>query len=198
MDTTLMLQQLQQGAFGGDADVKQWSWYDSALVVAAIGTDRLFTNPLGSPIGAGVKNESHTNMTTAGQMPQGIHFSAMAIHFMYSSTAAKATADVQSLYDFFTNTTVELLRASKYSMGQWTVQELLGNATQFALTPTVAGDNIPLNQPRYTGIYPLNEPIVFPALIGIEAEVVRHAAPAAALVNDIFKVSLSGLLIQAK
>jgi hypothetical protein len=32
----------------------------------------------------------------------------------------------------------------------------------------------------------------------MEAEVVRHAAPAAALVGDIFKLSLSGLLIQAK
>lgn len=198
MDTTEMLQQLQQGAFGGDADVKQWSWYDSALVVAAIGVDRLFVQPQGAPIGVGVKNLSHTNMTTAGQMPQGIHFSAMAIQFMYSSAAAHATADVQSYYDFITNTTVELIRASKYTMGQWTVQELLGASSQFALTPTVGGDNIPLNQPRFSGIYPLNEPIVFPALIGIEAEVVRHAAPAAALVNDIFKISLQGLLIQAK
>jgi len=198
MDTQLFLQQLQDGAFGGDADVKQWSWWDTQLVIAAAGTQRYFVNQLGSVLGAGVKTLADTNMTTPGQMPQGNHFSAMAIHVMYNSDAAHGTADVQNLYDFIAETTVELIRASKYTMGEWRLHELVGDAIQFAMTPTVAGDNIPMNQPRFTGIYPLNEPVVFPALIGIEAAVTNHVAPAAALAGDKLTISLSGLLIQAK
>jgi hypothetical protein len=198
MDTTLFMQQLQDGAFGGDADVKQYSIYDTQLVINAAVTQRYFTNQLGSPLGAGVKTLADTNMTTAGVMPQGQHFSAMAIQVMYTTAAAKATADVQSLYTFMNETTVELIRASKYTMWQGKLGELMGDALKFAMVPTVAGDNIPLNQPRFTGIYPLNEPIVFPALIGIEAEVTNHVVPAAALADDKLCISLQGLLIQAK
>ena len=187
------LTKLQQGTFGEEGEQLEWSYYDTAVIAAATLVHRLFTNPLG----AGGKTLADTNLTQAGQMPQGQHLEVNALKIMYTSDAAKATAVVQNLYDLLTESTISIEIANNKSMGQWTLQELMGAATLFALTPTAAGDNIPVIQPRYTGVYLLNVPIIIAALTPFEVTLTHHVAPAAALADDKLKISLAGILTRA-
>lgn len=193
MGTQDILQELQAGVYGNEGEVLEWSYWDTADIAAATLKHRLFT----SGIGVGGKTMADTNMTTSGTMPQGQHLIVDAIKLMYVSNAAKATADVQSFYTMLSETTASVEIANKKSMGQWTLQEMLGASTLFALTPTAAGDNIPLLSPRYTGVYLLNEPITLAALTTFEVTVEHHVAAAAGLADDRLKISLCGLMIRA-
>jgi hypothetical protein len=190
MSRETALEKTQQGSFGTEGEQLEWSYWDTATLAAATLVHRLFTNPLG----AAGKTKADTNLTTAAQMPQGHHLEVNAIKVMYESHAAIGTAAVQNLYDLFTETTATIILGSVKDVGEWTLQELLGAATLTALTPTVASDNIPLIQPRFTGIYPLNVPIVIAALTPFECRVEHHVAVAAALADDKLKISLSGIL----
>lgn len=180
----------QVGTYGTEGEQLDWTYYDEAIIAAATTTHRLFTNPLGS----GGKTLDQTNLTLAAQIPQGQLLDVRAIKVMYTTSNAKATADVQSFYTLLARTTVSIKLSNKETMGQWTLQELLGNAMGFALTPTAAGDNIPLISPKFHGIFPLNVKIILAALTPFEVTVVHHAAAAAALANDRLKIGLSGIL----
>lgn len=184
------LQKVGIGTYGTEGDQLDWSYYDEALIAAATLTHRMFTTPLGT----GGKTLDQTNLPLAGQIPQGQLLDVRAIKVSYTTSGAKATADVQSFYTLLTRTTVSVKLQNKETMGQWTLQELMGANSLFALTPTAAGDNIPLIQPRFHGIFPLNKKIILAALTPFEVTVIHHAAPAAALANDRFKVYLAGIL----
>ena len=147
------LETLQTGSYGVEGEKLDWTYYDTAILAAATQVHRLFTNPLG----AGGKTLDQTNLTIAGQIPQGQQIITRAIKVMYRSVAVKATAALQSLYDLFATTTVQVKLQNKETMGIWTLQELLGSATLFALTPTVAGDNISQIQPKESLEFPIRE-----------------------------------------
>lgn len=180
------------GTYGLEGERLDWTYYDTATLAVATTTHRLFTNPLGS----GGKTLDQTNLTQAGQIPQGQQLQVKAIKVMYRTSAVKATASVVSFYDMLAQTTVSVKLANKETMGQWTLQELVGAATLFALTPTAAGDNIPLILPKYHGIFPLNTKIILAALTPFEVTVQHHVAVNAALANDQLKIGLSGTLIR--
>lgn len=187
------LSTLQQGAYGDQGEVLEWSYYDTAVIAAATLRHRMFT----SPVGVGGKTLADTNMTQGGQIPQAQKFEASVLKVMYTSSAAKATADLQSLYDLLSESTLEVVVGQTKNMGQWTLQELMGNALQFSLTPTVAGDNISQPQSRSTGIYLMNIELILPALTNFELVLTHHEAPAAGLANDKLKISLAGILARA-
>jgi hypothetical protein len=178
------------GTYGTEGDELDWSYYDEAIIAVATLTHRLFTTPLGS----GGKTLDQTNLTIAGQIPQGQLLDVRAIKVMYTSGAAKATAGVQDLYTLLTRTTVTIKLQNKESMGQWTLQELMGANSLVALTPTAAGDNIPLIQPKFHGVFPLNKKIVLAALTPFEVTIAHHAAPGATTANDRLKIALAGIL----
>lgn len=180
----------QVGTYGTEGEQLDFSYWDEAIIAAATLTHRLFTNPLGS---AG-KTLDQTNLTLAGQIPQGQLLDVRAIKVFYTTSAAKATADVQSLYTLLTRTTVTLKLANKENMGVWPLQELLGAASLVALTPTAAGDNIPVIEPKFHGIFPLNKKIILAALTPFEVTVIHHVAPDAALAGDRLKISLAGIM----
>lgn len=178
------------GTYGTEGDELDWSYYDEAIIAVATLTHRLFTTPLGS----GGKTLDQTNLTIAGQIPQGQLLDVRAIKVMYTSGAAKATVGVQDLYTLLTRTTVTIKLQNKESMGQWTLQELMGANSLVALTPTAAGDNIPLIQPKFHGVFPLNKKIVLAALTPFEVTIAHHAAPGATTANDRLKIALAGIL----
>lgn len=184
------LQKVGVGTYGTEGDQLDWSYYDEALIAAATLTHRMFTTPLGT----GGKTLDQTNLPLAGQIPQGQLLDVRAVKVSYTTSNAKATADVQSLYTLLTRTTLSIKLQNKETMGQWCLQELFGANSLVALTPTAAGDNIPLIQPRFHGIFPLNKKIILAALTPFEVTLIHHAAPAAALANDRFKFYLSGIL----
>ena len=178
------------GTYGTEGDQLDWSYYDEAIIQAATLTHRLFTTPLGS----GGKTLDQTNLTIAGQIPQGQLLDVRAIKVMFTSAAAKATAGVQDLYTFLRRTTISVKLQNKETMGQWTLQELLGANFNVALTPTAAGDNIPLISPKFHGVFPLNKKIILAALTPFEVTVIHHVAPAATMANDSLKIALAGIL----
>ena len=192
MSRKLALENLQQGTYGAEGERLDWTYYDSNPLAVATLTNRYFTNPLGS----GGKTLAQTNLTLAGQIPQGQNHTVQAIKVFYRTTGAKATAAVNDFYTMLEQTTVSVKLQNKETMGQWTLMELMGAATLFALTPTAAGDNIPLIQPKYHGIFPLNNPIVLAALTPFEVTVTHHTAVAATLATDVLKIGLAGTLVR--
>lgn len=184
----------QKGAVGKGGEVKEWSYWSTTILAAATLTHNLFTVATGGTFEGTVQTLDLTNMLVGGSIPQAQHFTVRAMKVMYASSAAKGTAAVQDLYQLLNRTTVEILFPSK-PMGQWTLQELMGSATMFAVTPTAAGDNIPVMQPRYHGIFPLNAPLVLPALQNFFLRVTHNAAHAATLNGDFLKISLAGILV---
>lgn len=184
------LDRVSVGTYGTEGDQLDWTYYDEAIIQAATLTHRLFTTPLGT----GGKTLDQTNLTQAGQIPQGQLLDVRAIKVMFTSSIAKTTAGIQDLYTFLTRTTISVKLQNKETMGQWTLQELLGACTLVAATPTVAGDNIPLIEPKFHGVFPLNKKIVLAALTPFEVTMIHHAAPAATMANDRLKIALSGVL----
>lgn len=180
------------GTYGLEGERLDWTYYDTATLAVATTTHRLFTNPLGS----GGKTLDQTNLTQAGQIPQGQQLQVHAIKVMYRSAAVKGTVSVQALYDLLATTTVSLKLANKETMGLWTLQELTGAATLFAVTPTVAGDNIYYIQPKFHGIFPLNTKIILAALTPFEVTLQHHVAVGATIATDQLKIGLSGTLIR--
>jgi hypothetical protein len=178
------------GTYGTEGDELDWSYYDEALIAVATLTHRLFTTPLGS----GGKTLDQTNLTIAGQIPQGQLLDVRAIKIMYTSGAVKNTAGIQDFYTLLTRTTISVKLQNKETMGQWTLQEVMGANSLIALTPTAAGDNIPVIQPKFHGVFPLNKKIVLAALTPFEVTIQHHAAPGATTANDRLKVALSGIL----
>lgn len=186
------IQRLQKGTFGASGEKLDWSYYDRAVLASTVATHRLFTTQLG----AGSKTLADTNLTVSGAIPQGQNFRVKAIKVGYVSNAARNTAAVQLMYDIMKNTTLQIIIPNKGPMGQWTLWELMGAATLIALTPTAAGDNIPLISPRYHGTFPLNTPLTLAALTPFYVQLDHWTNPNVALDNDRIYVSLQGTLIR--
>jgi hypothetical protein len=186
------IDRLQRGTFGASGEKLDWSYYDRVVLVSTTTTTRLFTVQLG----ASGKTLADTNLTQSGQIPQGQLFRIKSIKTFYVTNATRATANVQMIYDVLKNTSVQIIIPNKGPMGQWSLMELMGASTLIAVTPTAAGDNIPVIQPRYHGIFPLNIPMTLAALTPFYVEVTHHTAPNAALNDDRIYVSLSGMLVR--
>lgn len=189
------LARLARGTYGRGGEVLDYTFYDSAVLAAATLVHRLFSVPLGG--GAPAKTLDRTNQTQAGMMPQGQNLVVRAIKLWYASANAFATADVQTFYTMLRSSTLEILLPGKDSMGTWNISEILGAATLTAMTPTVAGDNIPLISPRFHGVLPLNTPLVLAALTPFEVRITHHVAVGAALADDLLFVGLTGTLQRA-
>lgn len=184
---------LQQGTFGAGGEKLDWTYYDTNVIVAGLTVYGFFQTQLG----AGGKTLDETNLTTAGQIPQGQHLTVHALKIFYTSSGIKGTADVQNLYALLKVTTLEIVLPGKDSMGTWTLQELFGPAIQYAMTPTVAGDNIPQYQPRFHGVFPLNTPLVLAALTPFNLRVTHHIAAPAGLAGDYLMIGLNGKLLRS-
>jgi hypothetical protein len=182
-----------QGTYSAGGDAIDWSYYDTNLVPATASPVRYFTNP----VGAAGKTLADTNMISAGQIPKAQNHTVTHIKTFFASHAAHATADVQAFYTMLKQTTVEFIIANKYYYGQWTLQELMGAASLFALTPTVAGDTIRVIQPRFHGILPLNNAIILAENTNFELRVTYNAIPTGGIVGDFLMISLYGKLAYA-
>lgn len=192
--TQTLTQDLNQGTYtrGGER-LSGWSYYDTFLMASTVATQRMFTVPQSA-----AKPLDLTNMTIGGQIPAGQKLKIFNIKLFIATAAAVGTAVVQNLYDMLSRTTIEVIIENKASMLTLTLQEILGVSTLTAVTPSVAGDNIPVISPRFHGIYPLNMPIILQQLTPFEVRVTHQAAAAfpQALDNTRVKISLNGELIR--
>ncbi len=175
------------------AEVLDFSYYDTMVMATGTLLQRLFITPLGQ----GGKSLADTNMVSAGQLPQGQNFKIYNFKVFYCSFGgAFATADINFWYQMLSTTTFEFIVPGKDNLGQWTLWEMIGESTMISLVPTVAGDNIPLNQPRYGGVFPLNKPIKIGAVQSFEVRIQHHVAPNAVLDDDKLFISLNGRLVR--
>jgi hypothetical protein len=170
-----------------------WSYYDTNPVPAGAGQVRYFVNP----IGAGGKTLADTNMIAAGQIPKAQHHRVTHIKSFFTSHAMHSSADIQTYYTLLKQTVFELVIANKYVYGQWTLQELFGIASLFAMTPAVAGDNVPMIQPRFHGIFPLNTPVQLSENTSFEVRITYTVAPVVYVIADLLMFSLYGKLSYA-
>ena len=175
------------------AEVLDFSYYDTMIMATGTLLQRLFITPLGQ----GGKSLADTNMVSAGQLPQGQNFKIYNFKVFYQSYGGEfASADVNLWYKMLTETTFEFIVPGKDNLGQWTLWEMIGESTMIALIPTTAGDNIPINQPRYGGVFPLNKPIKIGAVQSFEVRIQHHVAPSANLDADKLFISLNGRLVR--
>jgi hypothetical protein len=183
---------LQQGTYGTGGEVLgSWSFYDTLVLLNTTTIYRMFTIPIG---GAAGRTLDQTNMTQGGQIAQGQNLTVKRLKMQYISSAARNTAAVQLIYNVLNRTTLEIMIPGKDALGQWTLAELFGIASLIAMTPTAAGDNIPLIQPTFKGIFTLEIPLVLAALTPFELRVTPQIATDAALNGDFIRVALNGTL----
>jgi hypothetical protein len=183
---------LQQGTYGTGGEVLDKTYYDTITLATATTVYRMFQTPEGQ--GTPAKTKDITNMTAAGTMPQGQNLKVKSIHVQYVTHAAIGTATVQKIINFLNHTTCEISIPGKDNIGDWTLAELMGNPTLIALTPTAAGDNIPIAFGTFTGVKKLLVPIVLSALTTFEFRVTPVVASDAALDGDFLRVGFRGIL----
>lgn len=180
---------LRIGTYSTGGERLCWDYYDTLTLANGTSVYRMFTAGLSSS-----KSLWQTNLSVGGQLPANQRMSIFAIKGFYSTAAALATVDVQYLYSWLTTTTLEFLIEGKASLFTVTLQDLLGLSTLLAQTPTAAGDNIPLIQPRFHGVYPLRPAIILAESTTFEVRVTSNVANNQAIDGDYFKIALSGVL----
>jgi len=188
------LQKLQNAsAYSRSAAEKlDWSYYD----VYALATGSTQYDYFAVPQGQAGKTLQDSNFPVAGQLAQGQSFTIFAIKPVFVSAANFVTATVQAFYTFLFDTTVEVKITGKDSMGTWTLAELFGTSTLAGLTPSNAGDNEPLIQPDYKGVFPLNIPLKIGATQTIQLQLRQKVATPAELDGCRLKMSLQGKLVR--
>ncbi len=174
------------------AEVIDFTYYDTFSMATATLIHRMFVTPLGQ---AG-KTLADTNMILAGLLPQGQNMTIRAFKFFYISDSEFATADIQLFYSMIKDTTFEFAVPGKENLGQFNLMEIAGISTMIAMTPSAAGDNIPLIQPTYKGIFPLNRPIRIGATQAFEVRIQHQVAPNASLDGNRMMIGLYGKLIR--
>jgi hypothetical protein len=190
------MQNLQTGTYSALGEKLDWSYYDS-LVLAAAGTEfSLFQSPIGGPAG---KTLADTNMTLGGQIPSAQNFTVRAIRAEYLSHAQKNTADINTFYQWLRTVTVRVFITGKDALFSKPLTEVMGISMLWSTTPTVAGDNILISaMGRFTGICPLNVPIVLAGNTNFEVRVnYPTALGGASIVADVLRISLAGILVRA-
>jgi len=192
----LTLQDFQQGAYGQGGELLDWTYYSTTILANGTTVHNLFSAAVGQTFEGTVQTLDLTNMQSAGTIPQAQNLLVEALKFFYTGHAAFNNAALLAFYLLLEQTTVEIQIASKYVIGQWTLQELFGISTAINLVPTTAGDNVPMVEPNYHGIFPLNVPIILPALTTFKVIVTHQTASAAALNGDFLKVGLNGRLLR--
>jgi len=184
-----IMSKLHSGTYGDEGDVLDYPLYDEFQIAAATLVHHLFTNPIG---GALARNYSQTNVQSANGMPQGNKFYCHALQLTYTAEEVRTEPEVQLIQEMLHNTTATFRIVGKDIYGIWPLDVLMGNALQttalVATTPGLTG------QARYTGIYPLNIPIVLASQVRFEVEIQHWVAADAGLANDWLRFTLVGIL----
>lgn len=185
----------ENSAYSKSAGEKlDWTYFDTYKLNTGGQQYTFFAVPLGQ--GNPAKQAPDTNWELAAQLPQAQNFVIYAIKPIFITNASVNTAALQDIYNFFFNTVIDVRITGKDSMGSWTLAELFGVSTMISLTPTVAGDNNPLNTPNYNGIFPLNLPLKVGATQTLKLDLYQKIATPASLDDCELKMLLQGKLIR--
>lgn len=186
------LANVQSGTTGTQGDkINRTLWAEEVIAAAPL-TTRLF-----QAVGGALLLDQ-TNNTQAGVMPSNRKLFVKALKVMWVSEAAggiKAlAADIQAFYTQLARTTATIMINNR-EFGQWTLQELFGAAILVAYNPAVTL-NFPVIEPRFHGIFPLNEPILIAGNTQYYVEVTHSVVPGAPVIGDRFRLGLAGIEVR--
>ena len=188
------MRNLSIGTHAKSGEVMDWSYYDSITLLSTT----LSFNMFQSAVGQSSKRLDQTNMTANGLIPTGQRFTIHRVKILYTGQAgtwvSAGTAQLQYLFTALNKSTLEFKIPGKDSLLVLTLQELLGDALQIVVAPTTAGNSLDAPKCRFSGIFPLNKPIILAEQTSFGVLVTHQVANNAALDTDILKISLNGIL----
>jgi hypothetical protein len=181
------LANLQEGSHGRSGEIISYSLFDTVTLAVAQLNYKFFATPLGQ--GVPVKTQADTNNLLAGVMPAGQRLTVNMIKLIILGVATVTDAVQILLYNMLFNSTLEIYIPGKDNLGYWTLAEITGITTMFPYSATFAGP-----QPRYTGCYRLNVPVLLAAQTAFEVRLVHHVVTDVGIANFRIKLILSGTL----
>jgi hypothetical protein len=165
-----------------------WSYYDTHILAAATTQVRFFTQGLAGS----TKQLWQTNMKLNGQIPTGEKLEIQRIKLMYCSSADIANTVWTNIFTMFKESTIEVKVGGADSVLTLTLQEAFGDCllvSTTALAGAIASPN-----PRFHGVFPLQEIIKYSENETVEVLMTHHVAPNAALNGHWLTISLNGIL----
>jgi len=185
------LAQIQSGTTGTQGDIINRTLWAEEIFAAAPLTNRLFQNVGGALL------LDQTNNTQAGSMPSNRKMYVKALKVMYVSNLStdKTTgALIQAMYTQVARTTATIMINNR-EFGQWTLQELFGACFMVAVEPAATLNQM-MMQPRFHGIFPLNQTIEIAGQTQYFVEITHSVAPTAATIGDRLRFGLSGIEVR--
>jgi hypothetical protein len=170
---------------GTGQDAIDWSYKDRLTVPTLAGTDSLFTSIAG-------KNLSATNMTIPSAIPKGEKLRIWNIKVFYTGITQKAAADVVTFFKVLAGTVVEFIVQPNKTLGQWTLQELLGIPILLPVLDVTVNNTNHFPDPLYNGNFPLNKEIELGENTNFQLKVTYFNAPGAVLAGDYLDIALAG------
>jgi len=196
---------LAEGTYGRQGERLDFSYYDTAFIDPAVMEHILFVNPVGSVVAGVQKNRAMTNISKQG-IPQGHQFFVKAIKVFYTARriikyvadpAQDPEAYLRDLYILFSDTVLNVTIEGKATIGEWPINELMGNPLNACIVPTAEANGKPIHVNEFAsfcGIFPLNIPIVLASLTDYRIVLHHYTAPTDELDTDWLKISLNGRL----
>ena len=186
------LQQLQDDSAYSkrNVEVLDYTYYDRYSLLVATTKIRMFTVQLGQQ----GKTMADTNMLNSSLLPQGQNLKVYFIKCCYQGSSEKDEAALQNFFEYLQNTTLTVKVPGKDNLGVWPLHEMFGISTMLTLVPSVPGDNVPMPQPTYKSVYPLNFQIKLGAIQTFEVEIESHTPTNTSLDADRLWVGLNGRL----
>lgn len=185
------INKLEKGTYNPSQGQKLWwVYYDRAILAVAVQQHALFTVPLGQ---AG-KNLSDTNLTVAGEIPQGQNFTIRGIEMIYWHDAAKSTANYQLYRLMLAQGLLEFWISSKSPQLQINLLQMMGSANDNIVLGTGVGDQASAKSAD-TGRFELPVPIVLASKTNFRVDITHTAAVNTVLDDDEIYINLVGELV---
>ena len=191
------LEQMNAGTYKASGDIIDWSLWDTVVLDAAVPSNRMFINGLGTVVAGAARQLADTNVEgRQGGIPQGSKLYVKAIKIFYTQSATVHTEEfIRDWYRMLEQTTINLVISGKASYGQWTLAEVFGQTVGMVMEPAAAADNYSMATiSRAIGILPLNLPIVLASNVTFDVTMQHWTAPTANLDDDKIKLALCGIL----
>ena len=184
---------LERGTYGNSGEKMDWTYYDTMKIDNTVATYDFYSIPNGQQ----GKNLADTNFPLSSVMPSTENFNVFALKVWFVTDDDLDTDNRQMIYTMFERTTVEIKIGGKDSMGTFKLIELFGTSSLIALTPTVAGDNIPLIQPSFKGIMPINNRLTLAASTPFRVRLTHWTLPNEDLKDCKIVFGMNGTLFRA-
>lgn len=189
-NTSSALRNLQRGARSPVGQSVQWGYYDTLTLSNTVLQYSFFQ----AGIGTNNKTEAQTNLPTNGAIPQGHRLWVYDIHMQYRGNGLKDNTFQAIMQAFLWNAYIKVGIVGLDAILHLPVSEMVGQPIMIAFQ-SLANQFQPFFPGNFRGIYPLNIPIVLPALQNFGLTMYTNTAASATVQNgDEMRFTLNGKL----